>query len=135
MDQAVQLSDLAPGSAFVMPWRGDRNIGELVDIGAGSVGVRVPKSKEGEAAATWDFERWAASTRVIPTTREALNTQVIGSTNRAKSAAESPVELVHRLCSEMKGKTRDEIVTACVAQGVNINTARTQYYAWRKIQR
>lgn len=53
---------------------------------------------------------------------------------RVRSEAESPVKLVHRLADEMKGKTRAEVIAACVAAGVNKSTAATQYYKWNKAQ-
>jgi hypothetical protein len=49
-----------------------------------------------------------------------------------KSTAEKPVQIVWRLCEEMKGASRSEVVKACVAAGVATGTARTQYQAWKK---
>lgn len=132
MPATTRLASLEIGTAFIAPWRPDgRNVGELVYKGLGSCTVRIPDS-EGMG---WDRTTWAHGTEVIPTDRAALNEQHLGNEDRNRSSADSPVETVHALCDQMKGATRDEIISACVAKGVNINTAKTQYYAWRRKQR
>lgn len=35
---------------------------------------------------------------------------------------------------ELKGKARSEVIEACVAAGINKNTASTQYHKWHKEQ-
>lgn len=47
--------------------------------------------------------------------------------NRVRSTAEKPVAIVHGLCASMAGQTRKAIIAACIAAGVNGNTAATQY--------
>ena len=51
---------------------------------------------------------------------------------RNKSTVRKPVDIVWGMCKDMPDAARDEIVEACVALGVNKNTAKTQYYHWRK---
>lgn len=51
---------------------------------------------------------------------------------RAKSDAESPVKIVWATADAMPGATRQEVVAACVAKGVNSSTASTQFYRWQK---
>ncbi len=51
---------------------------------------------------------------------------------RERSTAEKPVAIVHRLCADNPGKTRKEIIDLCIAQGVNKNTAATQYSLWKR---
>lgn len=53
---------------------------------------------------------------------------------RAKSDVESPVKIVWSTADSMPGASRNEIVEACVAKGVNKSTAQTQYYKWTKAQ-
>lgn len=55
--------------------------------------------------------------------------------NRAHSTVEKPVARVHRICAEMVGAPRKEVIARCVAEGVNIHTAKTQYQVWNKRQR
>lgn len=52
---------------------------------------------------------------------------------RERSTVEGAVGVVWDIAAEMfaQSKTRKEILSECVAAGVNINTARTQYQAWR----
>lgn len=47
--------------------------------------------------------------------------------NRTLSTVQKPVAIVHGLCASMAGNTRKAIIAAAVAQGVNPNTAATQY--------
>ncbi|QJD54359.1 hypothetical protein [Aminobacter phage Erebus] len=53
---------------------------------------------------------------------------------RAKSDVENPSKLVWEMASNMPGSTRQEVVAACVAAGVNASTASTQFYRWQKAQ-
>lgn len=53
---------------------------------------------------------------------------------RAKSEVVGPVKTVWRICDEMKGKPRPEIMAACIAAGVNKATASTQIFRWQKAQ-
>lgn len=50
------------------------------------------------------------------------------------STVEGPKALCWRIAAEMtaQGKSRKEIVAACIAAGVGKNTASTQFYLWRK---
>lgn len=54
---------------------------------------------------------------------------------RSRSKTHGAVAIVHSVCDKMKNSPRKEVITACVAQGVNINTAKTQYYHWTKKQK
>jgi hypothetical protein len=65
----------------------------------------------------------AAAPRARPATPPAA-------TNR--STAESPTRRVHAIADAMPGATRQEVVAACVAEGINRNTAGTQYFHWSK---
>lgn len=130
----VKLGTLEVGSAFIADWRPEgRNIGEVVDRGVGSVTVRIPESD----GSGWERTPWSHGTDVIPTTREALNSQSLGSSGEARnrSTADNPVERVHQICAELGVAKRDEIWARCVAEGININTAKTQYYVYRKKQK
>ena len=51
-------------------------------------------------------------------------------TERNRSAAGSPVELVWKTCDEMEGASRKDVVQDCIVFGVNIHTARTRYQRW-----
>lgn len=135
--QKVKLSSLQPGDAFIAPWRNPEiAVGEIRDIGKGSVGVHVPVL-EGEG---WEDTRWALGTMVVPTTRDRLNGQSIGTRNRNRSKTDSPVERVHAICDELlaiaqqrkQPLKRDDVIAKCLEEGINVNTAKTQFYAWRK---
>lgn len=129
----VALRTLKPGTAFRAPWRPEgEDIGELLEVGVGSCRVRIPEHD----GASWGKTNWSPNTLVEPTTVKELRAQSLTSDGslRAKSTTESPVATVHRICDEMKGKPRDEIIQACINEGVNPNTAKTQYYKWRKQQ-
>lgn len=43
---------------------------------------------------------------------------------------EGPVALARRVCNSMRGNPRKEVIAECVKQGINPNTARTQYQRW-----
>jgi hypothetical protein len=123
------IGTLEVGDSFLCPWREEgRNIGKILWKGIGSCQVKVPTLDGG----SWETTQWALGTGVIPTTPDQMMVQSIGKTDRNRSAVESPVSRVHAMCEKMRGSTRDEIVAACVAEGINISTARTQYYVWRK---
>jgi hypothetical protein len=129
----VALRDLPPGQHYRMPWRTKpgTEVGKLVMVSPNSALVYDCQHDGSE----WEEHRCAAGTQVEPITEEEyhqLRNRSGDGTPRNRSAVESPVELVHRLCKEMVGKTRNEIVAAATALGVNESTAKTQYYAWRK---
>lgn len=46
---------------------------------------------------------------------------------RDRSSAEKPVAIVRRMCAAMPGKARKEVIAACILEGVNVNTAATQF--------
>lgn len=50
-------------------------------------------------------------------------------TTKAKNAStgKSPCLRVWEIAEQMKGKTRKEVIAACVAAGITYYTARTQY--------
>ena len=45
-----------------------------------------------------------------------------------------PVERVWEIASSMPDAARKDVVAACVAKGINVHTARTQYQRWRQAQ-
>lgn len=47
--------------------------------------------------------------------------------NRERSTVQKPVAIVHSICAANPGLARKEIIALCLAQGVNKNTAATQY--------
>jgi hypothetical protein len=55
--------------------------------------------------------------------------------NLDKSSIPSPVKVVHDIANNMPGARRKDVIAACVAQGVALNTARTQYQVWFRNQR
>ena len=125
----VSIDTLEPGQHFRMPWRPEgANYGTLKYVGPGGCDVLGP-DQDGESKGM----RWARGTQVIPVTEQEYmaHRSVAAESDRARSAVESPVALVHRLCEEHKGN-RDKVIAAAVAAGVNISTAKTQFYAWRK---
>src|SRR5690606_6300536 len=50
------------------------------------------------------------------------------------STIESPVRRVWQIADLMPDAKRKDVVDACVAQGINFFTARTQYQKWRQNQ-
>lgn len=46
------------------------------------------------------------------------------------SSTEKPTKKVWAIASEMPGKSRKEVIEACIAAGIGAGTARTQYQAW-----
>ena len=128
----VQLQTLSEGQAFRLPWRKPGvQLGRLLHIGVGSATVRIPRA-DGEG---WDQMPVSLGTDVEATDIGEYQKQVVGSTEqnkRERSEVEKPVAVVHRICDEMEGSTRNEIVQACTEAGVNRSTALTQFYAWRK---
>lgn len=135
MPHEVEVSTLTENSAFEMPWRAEGiQYGLLMRNGNASCTVRIPKHD----ASGWEVVQWSRGTKVLPAELMSYKTLRLGDPNsadRERSTIEKPVEVVHRLCDEMEGASRDEIVAACVAQGVNENTAKTQFYRWQKKQR
>lgn len=125
----VAVSTLPEGSAFRMPWRKEgRNYGSVILTGRCSARVHIPRA-EGDG---WEDTYWAPTTRVEPTDPENVRQLIAGkgADTRNRSAVESPVALVWRLCEELGGD-RTKVIPAATAQGVNISTAKTQFYAWR----
>lgn len=51
---------------------------------------------------------------------------------RQRSAVHGAVSQVHKICERMKGQPRKDVIAACVKEGINENTAKTQYYKWQK---
>ena len=51
---------------------------------------------------------------------------------RNRSDGDSPVKRVWAIAEAMPGANRSEVVSACVAAGINKNTAGTQYFHWKK---
>jgi hypothetical protein len=51
---------------------------------------------------------------------------------RSRSEGDSPVKRVWAMAESMPGASRSEVVAACVAAGINKNTAGTQYFHWKK---
>lgn len=127
----THLATLPEGSYFEAPWRKEgQRFGHLQHVGDASCRVRIPY-EDG-----WDVTQWSSGTEVLPATQDQFlrqgNTGTSDGSPRQHSAIENPVQIVHALCDEMEGSPRDTIIAACVERGVNINTAKTQYYAWRK---
>jgi len=128
------LGKMQDNQTFVMPWRkpGAR-AGKIIRVGAGSVDVHIPKHD----GTGWERTAIALETEVVPCDKELYLQQGFGEDGaggrvRNKSTIKKPVDIVWGMCKDMTGATRDEIVEACVALGVNKNTAKTQYYHWRK---
>ncbi len=46
-----------------------------------------------------------------------------------------PVARVWAMCESMPGASRKEVVEACVAAGINVHTAKTQYQRWFSAQK
>jgi hypothetical protein len=61
-----------------------------------------------------------------------------GERERDRSTADKPVRLVWQVADEMYARnravSRTEIIEECVRRGVALNTARTQYSAWRLVK-
>jgi hypothetical protein len=131
--QHVEIKDLKVGDAFIADWRPEgKQIGILVDKSESSVAVKIPDLyDDGKFEGSEGSCRWSTATLVIPTTREEFNLSRSGG-NRERSATTSPVEKVHAICDSMPNADRKDIIAKCVADGINANTAKTQYYAWRK---
>ena len=53
---------------------------------------------------------------------------------RQRSAVGGSVSMVWEIADAMKSSPRSEVIAACIAKGININTAKTQYYKWSKEQ-
>ena len=130
----VALGSLPAGAdgTFTCPWKEEgKNAGIVLRSGVGSVQVRVA-NQEGDG---WDTTHWSRDTQVTPVPAEVYRAQGFGKADeRNRSSVESPVKMVHRICTELaeQGKDRKAMIEECVKQGINENTAKTQYYAWRK---
>ena len=48
---------------------------------------------------------------------------------------DGPVAQVWAMCESMPGAPRKEVVEACVAAGINVHTAKTQYQRWFSAQK
>ena len=102
-------------------------------VGEAGCSVRIPK-QDGSGFESDGFSI-SSGTEVVPASREMFLTQRLGGDDaspRERSEVESPVKVVHRICDELGGKNRDAIIAKCLEEGVNINTAKTQFYRWRK---
>jgi len=128
----VPLHTLPEDSYFELPWRNEGSrFGYLKRTTDSGCSVKIPKP-DGVGYDEYSISR---RTRVLPATEHDYLTQRSDKEDakpRAKSEIESPVAVVHRICDELEGHHRDEIIQACIDQGVNPNTAKTQYYVWRK---
>lgn len=128
------LGEMEKDDTYILPGRpAGSNAGIITHMGLGSVTVHQPKH-EGDG---WETTAVAHGTLVEPCDAELYNQQGFGAKGtggrvRNKSTVKKPVDIVWGMCKDMTGASRDEIVEACVALGVNISTARTQYYHWRK---
>ncbi len=62
-----------------------------------------------------------------------LTRPLYDASKRARSATKAPVTKVWDICIEHgESMARKDIIALCVTAGININTAKTQYQAWRK---
>lgn len=135
---AAQLSTLEAGSTFRCDWRpAGKNVGKVLRQGTGSTLVRVQVIKE-DGAEGWEDITWAPTTEVELIDAQEYHEERGGDRNR--STVESPVALVHRLCEELSKQyplreLASHVVQLATDQGVNISTAKTQFYAWRKKNR
>lgn len=126
----IALGELEEGDAFLCPWKpAGVNVGEVIKKGTGSVTVRAPN----QDCDGWDRTPWAPETRVVPCDVEKVRSQTFGAevdtSNRSK--VKGAVSVVHDICDDLKGD-RKAILAECEKRGINPNTAKTQYYAWRK---
>ena len=112
-----------------------RDVGDAVPTVCGVVVVNITKSELDEILTEFPCE----DPRITfePLTRDLWNGGAIEGVKRqtkngtrATSEVESPVRVVWRIASEMKGKDRKEVIAACIAAGVNKSTASTQFYKW-----
>ncbi len=128
------LGEMQDGQHFILPGRKPGvNAGRLIHIGLGSASVHIPRH-EGDG---WESLTVSLGTQVELCDPELYNQQGYGAKGtggrvRNRSEVKKPVEIVWAMCRSMPGATRDQIVDACINEGVNISTARTQYYKWRK---
>lgn len=53
-------------------------------------------------------------------------------TTQHPTEGEGPVAVVRRIAEQMQGATRKDVIAACIAAGINENTAKTQYQRWVK---
>lgn len=58
------------------------------------------------------------------------NRALMGFKLSAYEGKEGPTKGVWRIAGEMVGKSRKEVIAACIEQGIGAGTARTQYQAW-----
>ena len=156
----VRLDSLASDQCFMMPWRMEPNTvddpkhkdfrpyagiathGRLLSVSSGSCRVRLPNID----GSGWDYSNISPGTEVVPASEEEfmaqrMSPEVAGPrAQRERSTTEKPVQVVFRIASEMYGAHdgpldtdfRRAVIAACVAAGVNPNTAKTQYYHWKK---
>lgn len=102
-----------------------RNVGHLV--GYAPVGATSMERRKRYIAFAAHEGAYAAESAL----RGRLNDTAPLHVNRT-SAAFKPVQLAHIIFDENPSASRNEVLALCVAEGININTARTQYYHWRK---
>lgn len=129
----VSLASLPEGSYFEMPWRKKYKFGEFIYGSETSCYVSVGHGETGVLEKT----NFSPASPVLPATKEQYLADRSGNEDgkpRERSEVESPVKLVHRLCNEMEGAERKDVIAACVEAGVNPSTAKTQYYHWKKTQ-
>jgi len=129
--ELVPISTLPNGATFRCPWRNEgAQYGQLKYCGAASAIVRVPKAL-GDG---WDNDvTWSLGTLVEPCTDKEYLEQTYGSreNNPNASTVVSPVKRVWAICDEMDGN-RKAILAKAEEEGINRNTAKTQYYKWKK---
>lgn len=139
--ETVAVGDLAVGTTYLMPWRpAGIRAGRIMRQGHGSVTVHQPRH-EGDG---WERTAIAKGTQVVlcdPSEYESQGFGEGGAGGRVKnkSTIRKPVEVVWGLCDEIIGRDsvvlkedRAKVIDQAVEQGVNKNTALTQFYAWRK---
>jgi hypothetical protein len=106
--------------------------GRFEDLPAGEyniVGSTIEVAEDGTITQTGTVvETGTPVTIVIP----AVNTL---KANLNQSTVAKPVRRVHEIADSMPGARRKDVVAACVAEGIAMHTARTQYQVWFRNQR
>lgn len=141
MQTLTTLGEMKAGDTFILPWRPPgMNAGRIHHIGLGGATVHQPRH-EGDG---WETTYVALSTQVVPCHQDVYASQGFGEGAAGgrvmnRSTVKKPVDIVWGLCDEMIGRgtspttdQRNAMIEAAVSQGVNENTAKTQFYHWRK---
>lgn len=129
----VLLETIEEEACFILPGRpAGVHAGKVITQGMGSTTVHIPRH-EGDG---WDTLPIARGTQVYPCHRDVYENQGFGQSrdSRVKNRSEvkKPCDIVWAVCKEMSTSPRNDIIAECIKQGVNPNTAKTQYYKWRK---